>query len=126
MKTKIMTTIALVFGFIFTISAYAGDVDAHFGPEGQEPTHTLSANIEQIEDQLALVPDDVKKSNEIFSKLVKSADKSLAPSIEATLVSKIDQSEVKVKFVLVVYQRTMFYIAELDDGKNLIWEKTNP
>lgn len=126
MKTKIMAAIALIFSFVFTVSAYSGDVDAHFGPEGQEPTHTLTGNLEHAEDQLAFVADDLKKSNEVFSELSKATQNRLAPHIEATLVSRIDQSKITVKLVLVVYQGTMLYVAELADGKNLIWEKPNP
>lgn len=122
MKSRFKYLVSLFLGFVLSCAAFAGDVDVHFGPEDQKPTHTISGNIESVKDQLNLVPDDAAKSNAVFKKLAEKAQSSYSSSVEATLVSNIDQSSVAVKFALVEYQGKTYFVAELEDGRDLVWK----
>lgn len=126
MKTRFKYLVSLFLGFVLSSAAFAGDVDVHFGPEGQESTQTISGNIESAEDRLNLIPDDAKKSNEVFDALTEKAQASLAAPIEAVLVSNLDGTQVAVQFVLVNYQGKVFFVAELDEGQQLVWEYVIP
>lgn len=126
MKSRFRYLVSLFLGFVLSCAAFAGDVDVHFGPEGQKPTHTISGDIESTEERLNLVPDDTAKSNSVFQKMVEKAQSNYSSSVEATLVSHLDQSSVSVEFALIEYQERVYFIAELEDGKYLVWGFVEP
>lgn len=122
MKSRFRYLVSLFLGFVFSYTALAGEVDVHFGPVGQEATHTISGDIESSEERLNLVPDDAAKSNSVFQKMVEKAQSNYSSSVEATLVSHLDQSSVAIKLVLFEAKGRSFFIAELGDGTKFVWE----
>lgn len=125
MKSSFNYLVSLFLGFALSFTGFAGDVDVHFNPEGDQPGQTISGDVIATDDNLNLVPDDSKKSNKVFTELAKQMNARLTPSVAATLVSNVDQTETQVEFFLLDYQGKIYFVAELEDGTPLLWGLTD-